>query len=47
MTEADYNTQVVSTLQAEIDLRSAIISYNQNKEYLQKPWITASTATLY
>jgi outer membrane protein TolC len=47
MTEADYNTQVVSTLQAEIDLRSAIISYNQNKEYLQKPWIAASTATLY
>jgi outer membrane protein TolC len=47
MTEADYNSQVVSTLQAEIDLRSAIISYNQNKEYLQKPWIAASTATLY
>jgi outer membrane protein TolC len=47
MTEADYNAQVVSTLQAEIDLRNAIISYNQNKQYLQKPWIAASSGTLY
>ena len=48
MTESDYNTQVVATLQAEINLRNAIISYNQNKGYLQKPWIAASSnATLY
>jgi outer membrane protein TolC len=43
MTESDYNTQVVSTLQAEIDLRNAIVSYNQNKEYIQKPWIASSS----
>lgn len=48
MTQSDYNNQVVATVQAEINLRNAIISYNQNKEYLQKPWISASTgATLY
>jgi hypothetical protein len=47
MTEADYNTQVVSTLQAEIDLRNAIISYNQNKGYIQKPWIASYSSSLY
>ncbi|EHI98609.1 hypothetical protein CDLVIII_1925 [Clostridium sp. DL-VIII] len=44
ITESDYNAQVVSTEQAEIDLRNAIIAYNQNEEYLQKPWIVLSSS---
>lgn len=47
MTETDYNAQVVSTLQAQIDLRNAIVAYNQNKEYLQKPWIASYSSSLY
>jgi outer membrane protein TolC len=47
ITESAYNAQVVSSLQAQIDLRNAVIAYNQNKEYIQKPWIAASSAALY
>lgn len=47
MTETDYNAQVVSTLQAQIDLRNAIVAYNQNKEYIQKPWIASYSSSLY
>ncbi|OOM72962.1 TolC family protein [Clostridium sp. BL-8] len=47
MTESDYNAQVVSTLQAQIDLRNAIVAYNQNKQYIQKPWSAAYSSSLY
>lgn len=47
MTETDYNAQVVSTLQAQIDLRNAIVAYDQNKEYIQKPWIASYSSSLY
>lgn len=42
ITETDYNTLVVSSEQSDIDLRNAIISYNQNVQYIQKPWIATS-----
>ena len=45
ITETVYDAQAVSTEQTDIDLRNAIISYNQNKEYIQKPWIASASSS--
>jgi len=42
ITKSDYNTQVVSSEDLELQLRSAINSYNTLKEEIQKPWIAFS-----
>jgi hypothetical protein len=42
MTKSDYNTQAVNTQDLELQLRSAIDSYNTLKEEIQKPWIAFS-----
>jgi len=42
ITKSDYNTQVVSSEDLDIQLRSAIDSYNTLKEEIQKPWIAFS-----
>ena len=42
ITKSDYNTQVVSSEDLELQLRSAIDSYNTLKEEIQKPWIAFS-----
>ena len=44
ITESDYNTQVESCMQDDIDLRNEIISYNKLKEDVQKPWIAFSSS---
>ena len=45
-TEADYETQVVSSEQSNLDLRSEIINYNIIKQEIQKPWISITKSTL-
>lgn len=42
ITKSDYNTQVVSSEDLELQLRSAINNYNTLKEEIKKPWITFS-----
>ena len=42
LTKSDYNTQVVSSEDLELQLRSLIDSYNTLKEDIQKPWIAFS-----
>ena len=42
ITKSDYNTQVVSSEDLELQLRSLIDSYNTLKEDIQKPWIAFS-----
>jgi hypothetical protein len=42
LTKSDYNTQVVSSEDFELQLRSLIDSYNTLKEDIQKPWIAFS-----
>ena len=42
ITESDYNTQVVSSEDLDLELRSEIINYNTLKEDIQKPWIAFS-----
>ena len=42
ITKSDYNTLVVSSEDLELQLRSAIDSYNTLKEQIQKPWIAFS-----
>jgi len=44
MTESDYNTQVVSSEDLDLQLRSEIINYNTLKEDVQKPWIAFSNS---
>jgi outer membrane protein TolC len=44
MTKSDYDTLVVNSLDLNIQLRSAIDSYNTLKEEIQKPWIAAGGA---
>ena len=44
MTESDYNTQVVSSEDLDLQLRSEIINYNTLKEDIQKPWIAFSSS---
>jgi len=39
ITETIYNGYVVSSMQDDIDLRNEIITYNNLKEKLQKPWL--------
>lgn len=43
ITESDYNSQVVSSEDLDLQLRSAIDSYNTIKEKIQKPWIAFSS----
>lgn len=43
LTETDYNTQVVSARDLDIQLRSEVINYNDLKEKVQKPWIAFSS----
>lgn len=40
ITESAYNTQVLSSDDLDIQLRSEIINYNTLKEKIQKPWIS-------
>ena len=42
ITKSDYNNQVVSSEDLDLQLRSAIDSYNTLKEDIQKPWIAFS-----
>jgi hypothetical protein len=42
MTKSDYDTLVVNSKDLELQLRSAIDSYNTLKEEIQKPWIAFS-----
>ena len=42
ITKSDYNTQVVSSEDLELQLRSLIDSYNTLKEDIQKPWLAFS-----
>ena len=42
ITKSDYNNQVVSSEDLDLQLRSAIDSYNTLKEQIQKPWIAFS-----
>jgi hypothetical protein len=44
MTESDYNTQVLSCEDFDLQLRSEIINYNSLKEEIQKPWIAFSSS---
>jgi hypothetical protein len=44
ITESDYNTQVVSNDDLDLQLRSEIINYNTLKEGIQKPWIAFSSS---
>jgi hypothetical protein len=44
MTESDYNTQVLSCDDLDLQLRSEIINYNILKEEIQKPWIAFSSS---
>jgi len=44
MTESDYNTQVLSCEDLDLQLRSEIINYNTLKEEIQKPWIAFSSS---
>jgi hypothetical protein len=44
ITESDYNTQVVSNDDLDLQLRSEIINYNTLKEEIQKPWIAFSSS---
>ncbi|AGF54115.1 hypothetical protein B0P06_001826 [Clostridium saccharoperbutylacetonicum] len=44
MTKSDYDTLVINSLDLNIQLRSAIDSYNTLKEEIQKPWIAAGGA---
>ncbi|MFT8347357.1 TolC family protein [Clostridium saccharoperbutylacetonicum] len=44
MTKSDYDTLVVNSLDLNIQLRSAIDSYNTLKEEIQKPWVAAGGA---
>jgi hypothetical protein len=44
MTKSDYDALVVNSLDLNIQLRSAIDSYNTLKEEIQKPWIAAGGA---
>jgi hypothetical protein len=39
MTKSDYDTQVANTDDFDIQLRSAVDSYNTLKEKIQKPWL--------
>ena len=40
ITESAYNTQVLSSEDLDLQLRSEIINYNTLKEKIQKPWIS-------
>ena len=42
ITKSEYNTQAVSSEDLDLQLRSAIDSYNTLKEDIQKPWIAFS-----
>ena len=42
ITDSAYNTQVVSSEDLDLQLRSEIINYNTLKEDIQKPWIAFS-----
>jgi len=42
ITDSDYNTQIVSSEELDLQLRSEIINYNTLKEDIQKPWIAFS-----
>jgi len=44
ITESDYNTQVLSCEDLDLQLRSEIINYNILKEEIQKPWIAFSSS---
>ena len=44
MTESDYNTQVLSCEDLDLQLRSEIINYNNLKEQIKKPWIAFSSS---
>lgn len=43
ITESDYNAQLVSNEDLNLQLRSEIINYNILKEKIQKPWIAFSS----
>jgi outer membrane protein TolC len=43
ITESDYSTQVLNSQALDLQLRSAIDSYNTIKEKIQKPWIAFSS----
>ena len=42
ITDSAYNTQVASSEDFDLQLRSEIINYNTLKEDLKKPWIAFS-----
>lgn len=44
ITESDYNTELVSNEDLDLELRSEIINYNTLKEEIQKPWIALSSS---
>lgn len=44
ITESEYNTEVVSSEELDLELRNEIINYNNLKEDIQKPWIAFSNS---
>ena len=44
ITDSAYNTQVASSEDFDLQLRSEIINYNNLKEEIQKPWIAFSSS---